>query len=54
MTLSNATDQQTDTGAYTLTTSEEIDAVRAILSENGHFPDSARVAYLGLEDPRRN
>ena len=54
MTLSNATDQHTGTGAYALATSEEIDAVRAILSENGHFPESARVAYLGLEDPRRD
>ena len=54
MTLSNATEQHTETGAYTLATSEEIDAVRSILSEHGHFPESARVAYLGLEDPRRD
>ena len=52
MTPSNATDQLTDIGAYSLATSEEIDAVRAILLDNGHFPESARIAYLGLEDPR--
>ncbi|MDO5745325.1 MAG: primary-amine oxidase [Micrococcaceae bacterium] len=54
MTPSNATDQLTDIGAYSLATSEEVDAVRAILLDNGHFPESARIAYLGLEDPRRD
>ncbi|WP_411731976.1 primary-amine oxidase [Paeniglutamicibacter sp.] len=54
MTLSNATDQHTNFGAYSLATEQEIETVRAILAENGHFPDSARVAYLGLEDPRRD
>ena len=54
MTLGNATEQQTDTGAYALATSEEIDAVRVILSDNGHFAESTRVAYRGLEDPRRD
>ncbi len=54
MTPSNATDRLTDIGAYSLATSEEIDAVRSILLDNGHFPESARIAYLGLEDPRRD
>ncbi|GAA5228312.1 primary-amine oxidase [Paeniglutamicibacter antarcticus] len=54
MTPNNATDRLTDIGAYSLATSEEIDAVRSILLDNGHFPESARIAYLGLEDPRRD
>ncbi|RAX50237.1 histamine oxidase [Arthrobacter sp. AQ5-05] len=54
MTLSNAIDQHTVLGAYALATEEEFATVRTVLAENGHFPDSARVAYLGLEDPRRD
>jgi primary-amine oxidase len=54
MTPSNAIAENTDLGAYALATEQEIALVRTILSENGHFPDSARVAYLGLEDPRRD
>ena len=54
MTLSNAIDQDTRLGAYALATEAEIAQVRTILAENGHFPESARMAYLGLEDPRRD
>jgi primary-amine oxidase len=54
MNLSNAIDNDTRLGAYALATEAEIAQVRTILSENGHFPESARVAYLGLEDPRRD
>ncbi|MGB9034981.1 MAG: histamine oxidase, partial [Paeniglutamicibacter sp.] len=54
MNLSNAIDQDTRLGAYALATEAEIAQVRTILAENGHFPESARVAYLGLEDPRRD
>ncbi len=54
MNLSNAIDQDTRLGAYALAAEAEIAQVRTILAENGHFPESARVAYLGLEDPRRD
>lgn len=40
-------------GAYALQTPEEISTVRAVLEEAGHFPDSARMAYLGLVEPAR-
>ncbi|MCV9994701.1 primary-amine oxidase [Paeniglutamicibacter sp. ZC-3] len=54
MTPNNAIAENTDLGAYALATEAEIAQVRTILAENGHFPESARVAYLGLEDPRRD
>ena len=39
--------------AFTQQTPEEIDAVRALLSDGGYFPAEARMAYLGLIDPPR-
>jgi len=42
------------TGAYALPAAEEITAVRTALDEAGLFPESARIAYLGLIDPRRD
>ena len=40
-------------GPYTLTSPEEITAVREILQAAGLFPGTARIAYLGLNDPPR-
>ncbi|QXQ09557.1 primary-amine oxidase [Paeniglutamicibacter sp. Y32M11] len=54
MTLENVTAPRTTMGAYMLATEEEISTVREILAAAGHFPDSARIAYLGLEDPQRD
>ncbi|GER23151.1 amine oxidase [Zafaria cholistanensis] len=39
-------------GAYSLPTAEEITAVRGLLAKAGLFPETARIAYLGLLDPR--
>ncbi|WBL20136.1 primary-amine oxidase [Citricoccus sp. NR2] len=41
------------TTAFTLQTPEEIDRVREILRDADLFPDTARMAYLGLIDPPR-
>ncbi|MBM6622409.1 primary-amine oxidase [Micrococcaceae bacterium RIT802] len=41
-------------GAHTLPTPAEITAVVATLREAGYFPDSSRIAYLGLVDPPRD
>ncbi|WP_372699085.1 primary-amine oxidase [Arthrobacter sp. JSM 101049] len=45
----------TDTplGAYSLPTPDEITTVVSTLREAGYFPDSSRIAYLGLVDPPR-
>ena len=53
MTVDSSTGQLVETNAYSMATSEEIALVRTILTEAGHFPDTARIAYLGLEDPIR-
>ena len=38
---------------FTLPTEAEIRAVTAVLRSAGQFPDSARMAYVGLLDPVR-
>jgi len=38
-------------GHYSLATAEEVEAVREILAEAGHFGEGVRLAYLGLIDP---
>ncbi len=50
-----ATGVMTDTplGAYSLPTPDEITTVVSTLREAGYFPDSSRIAYLGLVDPPR-
>ena len=39
---------------FTLPTEAEIRAVTAVLRSAGQFPDSARMAYVGLLDPVRS
>ncbi|MBB2994457.1 primary-amine oxidase [Paeniglutamicibacter cryotolerans] len=41
------------TAAYSLATAGEITAVRGLLADAGHLPESGRLAYLGLVDPER-
>ena len=41
------------TSPYALQSPEEIRVVREVLEEAGHFPETARMAYLGLVEPAR-
>ena len=41
------------TSPYALQSLEEIRVVREVLEEAGHFPETARMAYLGLVEPAR-
>ena len=41
------------TSPYALQSLEEIRVVREVLEEAGHFPETARLAYLGLVEPAR-
>ncbi|HXD28631.1 MAG TPA: primary-amine oxidase [Arthrobacter sp.] len=44
----------TPVGAHSLPTPEEITTVVSTLREAAYFPDSSRIAYLGLVDPPRD